>query len=257
MAPSQSPRTKKKRRKPESAAERLEQIESLGERMAGWVADNAVIVVVVAGVALLLAGAYGFWDSRSSTRATDASRALAAAHNDYRAAFGAKPGDLILAEPANPEVAQRVRAEYVNRFQEVAAQHPGTAEAAIAALEAGGLQHALGRLDGAEATWRAGLPGAAGQDPILGLLLLRLAAARERAGDWAEASALYEQAGRLPAFPLAALALGEAARARAMAGDAPQAIALYDESLAAADGRPAAPHIRSQLEEMRALQTAE
>ena len=84
--------------------------------------------------------------------------------------------------------------------------------------------------------------------------LLRLGAARERAGDWPAAAALYEQAGRLPGFPLAALALGEAARSSAMAGDGPQAIALYDESLAATDGRPAPPHLRSQLEEMRALQ---
>lgn len=257
MAPSQSPRTKKKRRKPESAAERLDQIESLGERIAAWVVENALVVVVVAVVALVLAATYGFWDARSTSRSTDASRALAAAHNDYRAAFGAKPGDLILAEPANPEVAQRVRTEYLARFQEVVAEHPGTSEGAIAALEAGGLQHALGRADAAEQTWRAALPGASGRDPILGLLLLRLAAARENAADWPAAAALYEQAGRLPGFPMAALALAEAARSSAMAGDAPQAIALYDESLAAADGQPAAPHIRSQLEEMRALQTPE
>ena len=126
-------------------------------------------------------------------------------------------------------------------------------EAVVAVLEAGTLQRELGEDDLATETLRGGLSAAEGKDPLQGLLLIRLASASERDGDWVAAASLYEQAGRLPGYPAAAQALADAARSYAAANDAARAIALYDESVERA-GKPSAPHIRSVIEELRAIQ---
>jgi tetratricopeptide (TPR) repeat protein len=97
------------------------------------------------------------------------------------------------------------------------------------------------------------MSAAEGNDPLQGLLLIRLASASERDGDWVAAASLYEQAGRLPGYPAAAQALADAARSYAAANDAARAIALYDESVERA-GKPGAPHIRSLIEDLRATQ---
>ena len=52
---------KKRKRKPDSATERLDQIESLGDRLGNWIAQNAVMLGGVAAVVLLSAAMMLLW----------------------------------------------------------------------------------------------------------------------------------------------------------------------------------------------------
>jgi len=82
-------------------------------------------------------------------------------------------------ETANPELAERTRSEYVERFVRVAEAHPGTAAGAVAWLEAGGLQIELGRLDEAVRSFESARD-AAGDSAIAALAWTRIAGLAER-----------------------------------------------------------------------------
>lgn len=242
---------KKKKRGPDSAAETLDQIEELGDRIGNWIAAHLVILVVGAVVVLLTASGIGYWSSRSSDTQREASVALAAAQQGYLREMGAAPGDILAAEPANPETAASVRRKYIEAYGQVRAEHPGSPEALVAGLEQGSLQKALGSPDVAVATWVEILDDPTQPGPIRGLLLTRLGAASEEADDWPSAASYYEEAGNISDYPLANSALANAARSYATAGQDDRALAVYDQ-LVAASGRPVPPHIRSQFEELRA-----
>ena len=101
--------------------------------------------------------------------------------------MGAAPDDLVVTAPANPETARRVRTEYVERFAEVVAAHPGTAGAALAGLEIGILDHDLGRPDEALAMWLETAQQVGSDSRIGALIELRIGAAYAAAGRWYDA----------------------------------------------------------------------
>ena len=76
-------KTGKTRRKPESATETLDQLESLGDRVGNWIAENAVFLLAGAALILVLAGGYGFVSSRQDEARQEASAALAQVEGAY------------------------------------------------------------------------------------------------------------------------------------------------------------------------------
>ncbi|MFP8873851.1 MAG: tetratricopeptide repeat protein [Myxococcota bacterium] len=249
----QAKRSRKSRNKPESAAETLEQIQSAGDRIAEWIGSNSKRVLIAAGVFLVTAASYGFWEASRSESGEAASIALAEAQHGLRRDMGTGENELLVAEPANPATAQDVRTRYLERFRDVADRFPGTPQGAIARLEVGNLEAALGDPAAALAAWEE----VAGQAPgpaLRGLALTRVAWAYEQDGRWPEAAAEYQAAGDLQGFPLRRFALADAARCYLEAGDTESAsrVALQLESSSAAGIVPG--HIRSQLAELRSLQ---
>jgi len=243
---------KKKKRGPESAAETLDQIEELGDRIGNWIAEHIALIVAGAAVVLFTAGGIGYWVSRSGDTQREASMALASVQQGYLREMGAAPGDILAAEPANPETAKAVRQKYIEAYAQVRAEHPGSPEAMVAGLEQGNLHQRLGSPEVAVATWVEILDDPSQPGPIRGLLLTRLGAASEEAGDWPSAASYYEEAGNLSDYPLANSALANAARSYASAGQDDRALAVYDQLVSATAGRPVPPHVRSQFEELRA-----
>ena len=242
---------KKKNRGPDSAAETLDRMESAGDRLAAWLEAKRTTILVILGVLLVAAAGYGYWISAQADSQEAASIALSRAQQGFMTGMGASPSDILPTEPANPETAARVRREYVGVFAAVRRDYPGTPESQVAALQQGQLEQELGDSAAAEAVWSAALSEGAPNDGLRGLVLMRVAAAREAAGDWPAAAALFEEAGGLTNFPLRTQALGDAARCYAEAGDEAMAIAAYDRA-SGAEGRPLPIHIRSRIEELRA-----
>ncbi len=244
----------KSKRKPDSAAETLDQLESLGDRLGNWIVENAVWIAGAAALVLVSAGAYGFVNSRQSDVRQEASAALAKTEGSYLRAMGGSADSLQIEEPANPETGRRVQEAYAKRYSEVADEFPGTVEAAIAALESGVLQFSLGRSEEATGTWQAALDATSDHGAIRGLLFQRMAGAQEAQGRWTEAAAAHEAASEIEDYPIRYLAMAEAARCYLEAGDAGKALEVFDRLESEGASQQIAPHIRARLDEVRASQ---
>ena len=188
------------------------------------------------------------------SRLEESSAALGIVQAEYRQAMGASLDDVVVNEPANPETARRVREEYVARFAEVASEHAGTAGAALAGLEAGLLEQALGMPDEAVATWQTAVGELEPGDTIAALLELRLAAAFEADERWIEAGEAFERAAGIESFPLRQTARAEAARCYAEAGETDRALAAYDRVKSEDPAGFLPEHLDSQLLELQAAQ---
>lgn len=250
------PKKAKQRREsePESAAQTLNEIESTADRLGEWIAENPRLILGVALGIILVAGAYALVTSSQETALEEASAALGRVQSDYRKAMGAAPDDLVVTAPANPETARRVRTEYVERFAEVVAAHPGTAGAALAGLEIGILDHDLGRPDEALAMWLETAQQVGSDSRIGALIELRIAAAYEAEERWLEAGEAFERAANVESFPMRHTARAEAARCYAEAGDVERALSTF-ERLQANDPDAFLPeHLNARLRELQAAQ---
>jgi tetratricopeptide (TPR) repeat protein len=234
------------------AAEALHEIESFGDRMAEWVGRNPTLVLGTALGILVIAAAYGFAYNYSESRLDRASAELAAVGDDFRRAMGASPTDVEIVEPANPETARAARSEALASYLELAEEHAGTAVGAIAALEAGGLQVALGDPEGALQTWRTAADRMDADAIPKALLLNRIGAALEDAGDWTQAAAVYREAFEVPSYPLRYASLLDAARCLAEAGDSAGAVMLFERVENEAEELRIPDYVRAQMEELRA-----
>jgi hypothetical protein len=217
--------------KPDStqATETLHEIESIFDRLASWVGQNPVPVLVGIGVALALAAGVGGFRAFHADREADASAAVAEIQADYLEAMGAPAGSLDVPEPANAEAAAATRREFAVRFRE-AAERERDREGAIAA-------------------WRAASENAPGGSTLQALARTRLAGGLEAAGDSAAAAAEYLAAGQVPDFPGRVRALGDAARAFADAGQTERALEVFG-GIADEDARELPPHVASRLAEL-------
>lgn len=214
-------------RHPDSAAsDALEEIESFGERIAGWVGANPIPVLVGVALVLGVAGGYGGYVAWSSGREDRASVALAAVQRGYLEAMGATPGAVEIPEPANPATAAAARRDAVDKLLALSREHGGTTAALMASMEAGDLLVELGDRDRAIEVWQGIVDRPADGSALRGLLLVRIAQAHEAAGRWSEAGESYARAGDVEGYPLRAWALADAARAFAEAGDAARAQTL-------------------------------
>lgn len=242
---------KKRRSQLESAAETLDQIESKGDRLIEWVGENPMVILGTALVILLVAGVWGFTAQKREADRDASAAALAQVQGDYRVAMGATPGSLQIPEPANPETGRRAREDYVAKYLEVAETYPGTTVAALALLDAGGLQQELGRNEEARGSFERALREAPPDALVRPFLLTRLAALHGVDGQWAKAAEAYEQASNAADYPLRYEALADAARAYAEAGDAPRALAAYARIQSDAPNYRLAPHLEARMSELR------
>ncbi len=234
------------------APEFVEEFESAAERLANWVGAHAW--QVGGGLVALLLAIWGFEAFRdaSQAREADASMALDRTRAEYLVALGAEPGAFQAPELANPEAAREIQEEYLEKFREVATEHPGTVAGTLALFETASILEELDRRDQKAAVWQQALEQAAGNPTLEGLLQQRVAVAHEEAGEWAEAAAAHEAAAALPGFPLRYWALVDAARCRNAAGDPGQALAHYERIEAEAPDLALPDHVRAEMRALRA-----
>ena len=248
------PKKAKQRHEPESIAHTLDEIESTGDRLTEWILENPRMILGAGLAIVVLAGGYAIQRSRVESGMEEASAALGVVQSDYARAMGASADDVEIAEPANPETARRVREEYVARFAEVAEAHAGTAGGALAALELGVLEEALGRPDEALAAWQQGAAKIGPDTTLAALLELRVAAAHEAAGRWLEAGEAFERAADVESFPLRHTARAEAARCYAEASDADRALIVFARVKSEDPDGFLPEHLEARLLELQAAQ---
>jgi len=247
--------SKKKQKHPESAATTLDEIQSMGDRLAEWIGENRVLVMSVAVAILVVAAGWGIFTSSQNRAGEAASADLARVQGEYMSAMGSSPGDIEVVEHANPETARSTRTEFEGRFREVAEEHEGNASGTLAWLQVGVLQLELGDRVAAIETWSAAADGLGRDNLLRAMLLERIAAAQEDEGRFEDAARSYEAASEVPSYPLGHAALAEAARCYAEAGDTARAVALFDR-LEGIEPRPQIPDsTRARLRELRALQS--
>ena len=248
------PKKAKQRHEPESIAHTLDEIESTGDRITEWALENPRIILGAGAAILVVAAGVALVQARAESNREEASAALGAVQTEYRLAMGASPDDVIIPEPANPETARRVREDFVQRFEEVATTHPGTAGGAIAGLEAGDLEEALDQPDEAVATWEQTAAQIGPSSPLSALLQLRMAAVHEAAGRWIEAGEAFERAADVESFPLRYTARAEAARCYAEGGEDARALEAYDRVKRDDPNAFLPEHVESRMAELRIAQ---
>jgi tetratricopeptide (TPR) repeat protein len=238
------------KKKPDSAGHALREIEETGDRVAVWAAEHAALILGAIAAVLVIAAGTGLYIQHGSDARDQAANALALATSQYRLAMGADPTSGPIVEPANPELAERTRTEFAERFIEVAREHDGTAAGAIAWLEAGNLQAELGKPDDAIASFLAARD-AAGDLALSALASTRIAGLAEDRGDPAAAAEAYEAAAGVAAYPMRAESLTAAARCWVEAGDPDRALSVYQRYEAEHPDEVAAPQIESLIAELR------
>lgn len=228
----------------------LEELESLGERIAQWVGANPVLVLGIAGLVLTLAAGVGGYRAYTKARSDRASTALAALHTDFVTAMGGKPTDNEVPEPANPETAKTVRTDFAARYEQLAREWSGTATGSLALLEAGELREKLG--DGAKALelWMLAAQGAASDSPVLGVIRSRIGHFEEDRGDFEAAARSHDAAASVVGYPLHNDALEAAARTWAEAGKPEQALAQYHRLKTEAPEFQVAPYVEARMSEI-------
>jgi tetratricopeptide (TPR) repeat protein len=233
------------------ATETLQEIESVFDRLARWVAESPRQVLGLLGTILVVAASVGIWDWARDRGELRASAAVARVQSAYLSAMGAPPGSFEVVEPANPETGRQVRREFVVQFTEVADEHAGTASAVVARMEAAALQDQAGDQEAALESWQRAADEAKGEGALEGLALERLARALESRSRWEEAASAHQRAGEIEEMPTRYQALGDAARCFAEAGDVQRALEIFEriESEAPEAALPA--HTKARLLELR------
>ncbi len=236
---------------PNTAAETLAEIEATGDKVAEWASENAILILGTIAAVLVLAAGIGFYVQHGTEAQDDAANALALATSQYRQAMGANPGGGPIPEPANLELAERTRSEFVERFSVLGQKHAGTSAGALALLEAGNLQFDLGRLGDAGSSFEAAR-SAAGRTAIAALASVRMAALAEDQGKPADAAGDFEEAANIGSYPLRANALADAARCWVEAGEADRALAAFQRLENEFPDHLVPPYIESLISEIRA-----
>jgi tetratricopeptide (TPR) repeat protein len=238
------------RKKSDPAGDALRELENTGDRVADWASQNAALILGAIAAILVVAAGTGLYIQHGSTARDEAANALAKATSQYRLAMGADPNGGPIAEPANPELAERTRTQFVDRFTAVAREYEGTAAGVVAWLEVGKLQAELGFPDEAFASFTAARD-AAGELALAALASTRLAALAEDRGDPAAAAEAYEAAAGVAAYPMRAEALTSAARCWVEADDVDRALAAYQRVEAEYPDEPVAPPVEALIAELR------
>lgn len=238
------------RQRKHEPADALDEIASLGERVAQWVGAHPALVIGIASAILALAAALGGYRAYVGSRSERASAAATALRSDLVVAMGGKPGDTEIAEPANPETARSVRTDFAERYLAFAKDWSGTPTEGLALLEAGQLFDQLGNGDRALEVWTEGVDATPAGSPALGILHARIARQQEQKGDFEAAARAHEAAAAVPGFPLAAAALADAARCWIEAGKDDLARASYQRLKAAYPEHRAPAYVDAALAEL-------
>jgi len=234
----------------EDPADTLEELASIGERMAQWVGANPALVLGGAALILIAAASIGGYRAWAASRSERASAALSTVRSDYLVAMGGKATDTEAPEPANPETARNVRTEYADRYVALAKEWDGTPTGSLALLEAGGLFDQLGNSDRAQEVWTQALAATPSSSPALGILHSRIGHVQEEKGLFEDAARSYEAAAAVPGFPLTAGALADAARAWSEAGKDEPALAAWRRLKTEFPEYRVPPYVESRLAEI-------
>jgi len=234
-----------------SATKTLDEIESAGDRFVVWLAENQGLLLAIAAVVLLAAGGWGYVSATGQETSSAADAALGAAQNEYRVAMGGQPGEAAIPEPANPEAARQIREEFAARFAQVGQDHLGTGPGAVAFLEAGKIQQALGDAPAAIASYTTGLDSLPATDALRGFLWSRLGSVYEANDQWTEAADVYAKAGALKGYAIRAGASASAIRAYVHAGQPSAALALADQLQASAPDFVLSESLQAEVAELR------
>ena len=216
-----------------------------------WLGEHQRQLLAGAVGLLLLAGGWGYMANSGQEQADEADTALSEVQSGYRVAMGASPGSVAIPEPANAEVAREVREEFSALYAGVGEAYPGTGAGAVAFLEAGKLQQALGDAEAAVAAYHAGVDSLGENDALRGFLWSRMGSVYEDSGRWSEAAEAYAKAGALKAYAIHAGATAAAIRAYIHAGEPTAALGAADE-LARSDPDFTLPQfLQAQVDELR------
>ena len=228
-----------KKQTPNPTAETLRELEASGDRVAEWASANATLILGVMAALLLLAGVIGLYMQAGQEARDEAANDLALATSQYRQEMGADPISGPIPEPANPELAEEIRARFVDRFAGVAREHGGTTAGALAMLEAAA--ESFGRA-------REEVSGSA----IAAIAESRLAHLAEERGDLTTAAEGYERAAGIASYPLRPQALADATRCWLEAGNGPRALAAYQRLETGFPDEVRPPVIEAAIRELRA-----
>lgn len=236
--------------KNQEPADTLEELASLGERLAQWVGANPALVLGGAALILLLAAAVGGWRAYSTARGERASAALSIVRGELVTAMGGKPTDSEIPEPANPETARAVRTDFADRYLALANEWKGTPTAGLALLEAGGLFEQLGNRDRALEVWTQAVSTTPAGSPALGILHSRIAVAQEERGDFEAAARSHEAAAAVPGYPLIGGSLSAAVRCWIEANKPEQALAAARRLKSELPEYKLAPYVEASIAEI-------
>ena len=236
----------------DAPADTLEELESVGERLAQWVGANPAVVLGIAGAILLGAASFGGYRAYSHSQADKASTSLAKLHGEFVAAMGGKASEVEVPEPANPETAKAVRTEYAEKYLTLAKEWSGTPTATLSLLGAGEIFAKLGNPDRALEVFLQASEQAPADSPIRAVIASRIGHLQEEKGDFEAAARSHETAAAVPGFPLHADALAQAARCWAEAGKPEQALAIYQRLKSEAPDLKLAPYVEARLQEIEA-----
>jgi tetratricopeptide (TPR) repeat protein len=115
-----------------------------------WVLERLRWVLMLLGVALVVGAGLAISHDRRTQGEDDAQLALRQVEAGFSLAMGSPAEEIWVAEPANPEQAQRGREEALARFEAVSLEHPGTRAARLADLRAAEMEVELERWADAE-----------------------------------------------------------------------------------------------------------
>lgn len=242
-------------KKTQRTSETLDEIQSAADKLGEWIREHVILVSSALGGLLVLAAVGSYVLSLEGTREGAASLALADARANYLQAMGAAPGSLVVPELANPEAAESIRAEYLERFEAIADAHTGTVSGALARLEVAQLVQQGGGPAELLEIFEQILAEGPRSDRLRGLILQRLAQSMEDAERWEDAAQRHEQAADLSDYPLRHWAMADAARCRAVAGDREAALALYRRLDSEAPDLRLPDHQRVRKRELEAAST--
>ncbi|HEU4431469.1 MAG TPA: hypothetical protein VFT98_22100 [Myxococcota bacterium] len=231
-------------------AELVENIDSVFERVAAWVAGHPQLVLIGLGALIAIAAAAGVATAVRGRGEQAAQAAVAAIHDDYLAAMGATPGALDVPEPANPEIGESARSEFSAKLLAAAEAHDHSVAAVSARLEAAEMLEKNGDAEAAFAARKLAAERASRGAGASAIALSRYAVALEVKGDLEGAAKAFEKAAEIES-PAQALALADAARCQALLGNRDAALALYARAeKLGVDDVPV--HVKQRLTELRA-----
>jgi len=235
-------------------AELVENIDSVFERAAAWVAGHPQLVLIALGALIAIAAAAGLTTALRGRGEQAAQAEVTAVHDAYLAAMGAPPGAGEVPEPANPEVGRAARSEFAGKLLATADAHGDSVAAVSARLEAAEMLEKNGDAKGAFAARKLAAEQAPRDAGASAIALARYAVALEVDGDLEGAAKAFENAGEIES-PAQALALADAARCQALLGNRDAALALYARAeKIGVDEVPV--HVKQRLIELRASSPA-
>ncbi len=196
-----------------------------------WVLERLRWVLTLLGVVLVVGVGVAISHDRRTQGENDAQLALRQVEAGFALAMGSPADEIWVAEPSNPEQAQRGREEALARFEAVSLEHPGTRAALLANLRAAEMEVELERWPDAE-TRLSELVSELEEPDLLRAVALRLLGySQEQRGRFTEAGESYEQAARGGLYPAAGSVWLQAGASFARAGAIERAVGAYQKVL--------------------------